>query len=514
MAARYWVGGGSSTNWNATGNTNWGTTSGVQDNASVPTSVDDVIFDGAGVAGNSNCTVNTALACLTLTITSGYTATMTHNGVLTITTTWNFSNTYIIAGSSSITLSGTNSITAGQTWPNSITFSNTNTKTLHSDLVVSGSVSISGAGTTTLNGASYSMSCNGLATGSAILTGTAKVIITGGTWSGTNTTGTSNNLDLQGNVTVSGNVYYKTGTLTYVSGTITFTSSILNITGSCTLNTNGMSWGGINFSVASTVTLTSNLTATATTISAVSIINRTTSETWSTSGINCILGVTGTAKIILTGGTWSASTNRTIENNLDLQGNVTVSGTVYYSTGTMTYVSGTITVTSSTLRLNGTSCTMNTNGMSWNDLATSCITTTLTSNLSISGTLTVTNTNGVGFNKTTSETVTCNGFSLSRTIGGTANVYWIGGTWTDVLTTGGISSNLFIQGNVTLSGTVRYVGGTMTYVSGTVTVSGSTLLLIGSATLDTTGTTFNIVQVNATGFTLTLNSTLSADTFN
>lgn len=54
-ANRYWVGGGSSSVWTATGNTNWGSASGVQDNASVPTSADDVFFDGVGT-GASNVT--------------------------------------------------------------------------------------------------------------------------------------------------------------------------------------------------------------------------------------------------------------------------------------------------------------------------------------------------------------------------------------------------------------------------------------------------------------------------
>src|SRR3989344_2709650 len=47
-ASRYWVGGGSSVNWDATSNTNWGSASNTQDNASVPTSADDVFFDGVG----------------------------------------------------------------------------------------------------------------------------------------------------------------------------------------------------------------------------------------------------------------------------------------------------------------------------------------------------------------------------------------------------------------------------------------------------------------------------------
>lgn len=77
MANRYWVGGGSSTNWDATGNTNWGTASNTQDNAAVPTAVDDVFFDGVGT-GASNCTLSANAPCRSLNFT-GYANTFTHN---------------------------------------------------------------------------------------------------------------------------------------------------------------------------------------------------------------------------------------------------------------------------------------------------------------------------------------------------------------------------------------------------------------------------------------------------
>jgi hypothetical protein len=50
-ADRYWVGGGSSNNWDATGNTNWGSASNTQDNASVPTASDNIFFDSNSPPG-------------------------------------------------------------------------------------------------------------------------------------------------------------------------------------------------------------------------------------------------------------------------------------------------------------------------------------------------------------------------------------------------------------------------------------------------------------------------------
>src|SRR3990167_10434247 len=82
-AARYWVGGGSSANWNATGNTNWGTASNTQDNASVPGVSDNVIFDGVGT-GASNSTLSANITVVKVDFT-GYANTLTHNSGIVLT---------------------------------------------------------------------------------------------------------------------------------------------------------------------------------------------------------------------------------------------------------------------------------------------------------------------------------------------------------------------------------------------------------------------------------------------
>lgn len=81
-ASRYWVGGGSSANWDATANTNWSATSGGANNASVPTSADDVFFDGVG-GGASNSTLSAGITIRSLDMT-GYTNTLTHNENITL----------------------------------------------------------------------------------------------------------------------------------------------------------------------------------------------------------------------------------------------------------------------------------------------------------------------------------------------------------------------------------------------------------------------------------------------
>ena len=83
MATRYWVGGGASTNWSATGSTNWSAISGGSNNASVPTTGDDVVFNGS--SGSSTSILDQAISLNSFDC-NAYTGTITHNAVtLTIT---------------------------------------------------------------------------------------------------------------------------------------------------------------------------------------------------------------------------------------------------------------------------------------------------------------------------------------------------------------------------------------------------------------------------------------------
>ena len=81
---RYWVGGGSSANWTATGNTNWGSASDTRDNAAVPGASDVVCFDGS-TNGNTASTLSASITILELQVASGYTQTLTHAAASTLT---------------------------------------------------------------------------------------------------------------------------------------------------------------------------------------------------------------------------------------------------------------------------------------------------------------------------------------------------------------------------------------------------------------------------------------------
>jgi len=260
MAAKYWVGRSAGPdNWNATGPTPWSNTDGGANNATAPTSTDDVIFNGNGAFGNSSSVINGTRTILSLTITAGYTATMTHNAVLTVAGNWTMNNTHTIAGSSSITISATSTITSnGQTWPNNMTWgSGAFTVTLVGNFTINGPLTITGQ--RTINATTLEiLTCAGISLTQNV-NGTASIILTGGTWTQTGGRIISNNLTLNG-VTVSGIVLYESGTLTYISGTVT--GSTLTISGGCTLDIGGVTWSTILLSSPSgTITLNSLLVA-------------------------------------------------------------------------------------------------------------------------------------------------------------------------------------------------------------------------------------------------------------
>lgn len=271
-ANRYWVNGNVSPNWNATTPTNWGSASGTLDNASVPGATDDVFFDGGGTSGNSNSTISATITILSLTVSAGYTSTITHNAVLTVAGNLTFGANQGFAGASAITVSAASTITSnGRTWPNNLTFSNANTKTLNGNLTISGTLVISGA-TLYRQTASETSSSNGL-TMSANLQGATNVpiILTGGTLSG----GSELNADITfaGNVTISGSINFysnpATGpsagavrTIRYQSGQITTTGSIVSINiapGVINFDTFGMTFATIQHSNAYQATSTWNL---------------------------------------------------------------------------------------------------------------------------------------------------------------------------------------------------------------------------------------------------------------
>jgi hypothetical protein len=120
MANRYWVGGAD--NWNATAGTKWALTSGGAGGQAVPTSTDDVFFDGA--SGAVTVTVSATANCQNLDFT-GFTGTFAGSSALNI-----YGNLVLVAGmtrtySGTCTFratSGTKTITSnGKSWTSGTT---------------------------------------------------------------------------------------------------------------------------------------------------------------------------------------------------------------------------------------------------------------------------------------------------------------------------------------------------------------------------------------------------------
>jgi hypothetical protein len=252
MAVNLFTNGAGGNTWNTAGNWSLGT---------VPTASDGHVatFD----ATSPDCTLGAARSCNNIDFT-GYTNTLTMStSTLTVAGNVTLDTGLIISGTGQMTINATSTITSnGYQWPNDMAFVfSSTTKTISGDLVILGAL-LTGNNVQTVNG--DDLYSNG-ATVNNPIQGTSKLIFTGGIWQGSNTTGISNDLDIAGNVTITGTVYYRTGTLTYVSGSVTVTSSVLFLSLSCTLDTAGLTF--------ETVTLTNTTNQTYTINSKLSAVN-------------------------------------------------------------------------------------------------------------------------------------------------------------------------------------------------------------------------------------------------
>lgn len=154
MAVRYWVGGGASTNWNATSNTNWATSSGGANNASVPTTGDEVIFDANSGSGTSVMNVSLSLVAFDC---NGFTGTLTHNSAITLTISGNDASASVNGVAYRLGSGMTYTVAAGSS---ANTFTSTSgTTTLNSNGKLMANSTFNGAGGTfTIAGPSFSFS--------------------------------------------------------------------------------------------------------------------------------------------------------------------------------------------------------------------------------------------------------------------------------------------------------------------------------------------------------------------
>jgi hypothetical protein len=273
MPDRFWVGGNSS--WDGTAGTKWALTSGGAGGQSVPTSADDVFFDGA--SGAVTCTIasgNTGAKSINCT---GFTGTLTH-------------------GAANISVAGSVTLVAGMTFnPSTSFFIFTANSTLTTSGKVFAAVQLNTAGVT-------------LTLGDALNTGTRVLDIRSGTFNTANYNVTAQTLNAQASTArtitlgsstvtlVTGLSFETPTTLTFNAGTsqinITSTSGQVNVSSGGSIAFNNVAFTsvfGLTHSINGTNTF-NNLTVTGPSSAGVVNVNFDSRTT-----INGTLSTTGTA---------------------------------------------------------------------------------------------------------------------------------------------------------------------------------------------------------------------------
>ena len=403
----------------------------------VPTSSDDVVFtsssgnliiDIASVGKTFNCTNYTG-------ILSG-SAQLTISGSVTLSSgmTNSYTGTLIINSTSTITSNG-------KTFAGNIAFTPAFTYTFADAAIVTRDMLFVSNGTATLNG--YTLTIGGSLNSLGISVGTTELI-----FNGTGTIGSyvyiGNNLTINTASTITlGDIRYATNTFKVIAGTLTQTAgTFLNIYSSCSLDLSTATIQSLATIGNVTVTLLSNLNLSEHLITSPSC-------TLTLNGFSCYINknltlssqVSGSTNLIFTGSnasTWSG--NISVFSNLEIAktagATFTISGTVIYRAGLFKYTTGSVTATESTLNITA-SCTLNTNGISFNNITIGTGTITINSLLTLTGILDVGSTGTVTFAGTSG--FTCHTFSCT-TAGRTIN-FATGKTYS-------VTNNLTITGSV------------------------------------------------------------------
>lgn len=212
-------------------------------------------------------------------------------------------------------------------------------------------------------------------------------------------------------LTIAGNFTDNTAHSWTVSGT-----GAMTISATSAINSGGKTFPGpVTFSGANTKTITTNdwtITGTLTISSTTTITARTMNIG---GGLAINASCSGTTNLILNGtGSWSGTF--TLQNNLTINtaGTITIGGSnMFYNGGTLTYTAGS-TNTSGSLLTFAASTTLNTNGITWNNITVSnSATLTVNSLFSVAGTMTI----GAGVTLTFAGTsgITVNTLTCSHT---------------------------------------------------------------------------------------------------
>ena len=209
------------------------------------------ILNGTGTwsAGTASYVINNLTINTTGTITIGNV--QKRGGTLTY-----IAGTVNVSGTLTLRITAATLNTSGMVWSN-ITFGDTVTYTLTSDLNVRGLILGLSAVTTTINGSTINVSGN-ITMGGTTITGTTNLKMTGGSFIGASTYQLRLPLEIAGDVTISDSAdfRYNTGTLTYTSGKVTTTGSTLLIALATTLiNMDKIAWNRVTVTAGITLTM-------------------------------------------------------------------------------------------------------------------------------------------------------------------------------------------------------------------------------------------------------------------
>lgn len=434
-----------------------------------------------------------------------------------------------------------------------------NTYTLSTDVYVDNTFTTLTDGQPTINGSSYKLMLAGNVdfasqyrvlgdatiefTGSSSQTFTSIAGSAGGAYAG----GIEINMIVNksgGTLTFSGGNTFRFGgskTLTYTAGTVDAGTSVLAPNGTCTLNTNGITWYDVTFGQGYTFTLTSNMAVSRN----LSLVSSVTTNTYSGSG---------SIRKITVGGNVTATSGRAVGSSSTSNVNIELNGTGAQTyTGNTSYVnvpgilifnkaSGTATISGGLVPYAGITHTTGTVDFTTNTVTTAvtdnAITNVITSNGSITfynfslgnsktvtlnDNLTISNDldlgiAGVGTSTINGSTIMLSG-NLKNTDGnqvtGTANLTFTGTgsqTWSSANTTyiilsGGTMTIDKTGGSLTVSGAVRW-DGHFTYTQGTVVTTSSTVRFVGSKNVNSGSIVWNVFQTYSSG-TITLTGNLN-----
>ncbi len=537
---------------------NWNSTSTWVEGA-VPTTSDNVVF--TATSGDLIVNINTA-NILGIDFTN-YVGTVTFNAYIQVIGAINLgTGGYTQSGALGFAINGTSSITSnGVVWSRILRFFGTAiTFTLNDNLTITGEIIFSSSASATFNGNTLNIGGSLTFIGNPIVSGTTSFVFNGtGTWSHSSTGALRNNLTINtlGTLTISGAVYYNTGTLTYTAGTVVTTGSTLNSSVSTTFATNGINWNNVtlsggsqtytfsnDFTVAGTLSL-SGTTATILTGSNIFITGNLSVTTTATTSGTTLITFNGTGSQ-----TWSHSAIGYLRPSVTINkpsGTLTISGNIYYGVGTLTYISGTVNAAGSLLNINA-SATLNTGIVNWNIVefepigTPTNITITMVSDFRVNGRLTVKSRVNLSFTSTGGNLVTAgelvmggdtNGvtsLSLSNNITITnfstyyqaaTNNYTLNGYTISI--TGNLTINMFNNYGVNGTTTLKMIGtGNLTYgssntgnfisnpftidTSGTITITGTINPLFSGSTITYTNGAVTGTGVIFSGCTLNLNS--------